>query len=130
LERLVYQGNKEEFRRAFAGATVHDMFNWLSVLVLLPLELVSGYLERVTKLLVDVMLKANLDAKEPEMLSALTKPFTNVIIQLDKKVLEAIANKNASEDAQILKHVCGFDQKLNQTILFKLKINLLIILLH
>ncbi|MEM1117985.1 MAG: Na/Pi symporter, partial [Bacteroidota bacterium] len=27
----------EEFRRAMAGATVHDFFNWLSVLILLPL---------------------------------------------------------------------------------------------
>jgi sodium-dependent phosphate cotransporter len=31
-------GNAEEFRRAFAGATIHDMFNWLSVIVFLPLE--------------------------------------------------------------------------------------------
>ncbi len=34
----------EEFRRAMAGATVHDFFNWLSVLVLLPLELLFGVL--------------------------------------------------------------------------------------
>lgn len=33
---------KEDFRRAFAGATVHDFFNWLSVLVLLPIEIASG----------------------------------------------------------------------------------------
>ncbi len=32
----------DEFRRAMAGATVHDFFNWLSVLVLLPLELAFG----------------------------------------------------------------------------------------
>jgi sodium-dependent phosphate cotransporter len=29
----------EEFRRAMEGATVHDFFNWLTVLVLFPLEL-------------------------------------------------------------------------------------------
>ena len=34
----------EAFRRAFAGATVHDMFNLLTVAILLPLELVTGYL--------------------------------------------------------------------------------------
>lgn len=34
--------SKEDFRRAFAGATVHDAFNWLTVLVLLPIEVVSG----------------------------------------------------------------------------------------
>jgi sodium-dependent phosphate cotransporter len=34
--------NKNDFRRAFAGATVHDVFNWLTVLVLLPLEVITG----------------------------------------------------------------------------------------
>ncbi|WAR19519.1 NPT2B-like protein [Mya arenaria] len=34
--------NKNDFRRAFAGATVHDAFNWLSVLILLPLEVATG----------------------------------------------------------------------------------------
>jgi sodium-dependent phosphate cotransporter len=42
---------REEFRRALAGATVHDFFNVLSVTILLPVELVTralfgtGYLE-------------------------------------------------------------------------------------
>ncbi len=31
-----------EFRLAIAGATVHDFFNWISVLILLPLELMFG----------------------------------------------------------------------------------------
>ena len=34
--------NRNDFRRAFAGATVHDMFNWLSVIILLPLEVLTG----------------------------------------------------------------------------------------
>ena len=34
--------NKNDFRRAFAGATVHDMFNWLSVIVFLILEVATG----------------------------------------------------------------------------------------
>ena len=39
---LGQSGDKNQFRRAFGGATVHDMFNWLSVLILLPLEWASG----------------------------------------------------------------------------------------
>jgi sodium-dependent phosphate cotransporter len=35
-----------DFRRAFAGATVHDLFNLLAVAVLLPLELLTGLLSR------------------------------------------------------------------------------------
>jgi solute carrier family 34 (sodium-dependent phosphate cotransporter) len=34
----------EEFRRGFAGATVHDFFNIFAVAVLLPLELLTGFL--------------------------------------------------------------------------------------
>ena len=33
-------GDRNQFRRAFAAATVHDMFNWLTVFVLFTLEIV------------------------------------------------------------------------------------------
>ena len=33
---------RDEFRRGFAGATVHDMFNWLAVICILPVEYISG----------------------------------------------------------------------------------------
>jgi sodium-dependent phosphate cotransporter len=34
----------EEFKRAFAAATVHDFFNVMAVAILLPLELITGWL--------------------------------------------------------------------------------------
>ncbi|MFH1791065.1 MAG: Na/Pi symporter [Candidatus Omnitrophota bacterium] len=37
---------KEEFRRAFSSATMHDFFNVLTVLILFPFELCTGYLEK------------------------------------------------------------------------------------
>ena len=46
LVSLGHVTRREEFRRAFAGATVHDFFNWLTVLVLFPLELATGYLAK------------------------------------------------------------------------------------
>ena len=36
----------EDFRRAFAGATMHDFFNVCAVAVLLPVELATGFLGR------------------------------------------------------------------------------------
>ena len=39
----------EEFRRAFAGATIHDFFNWLTVVVLLPLEIAFGMLATMSR---------------------------------------------------------------------------------
>lgn len=46
LVSMGHVARSEEFRRAFAGATVHDFFNMLTVLVLFPLELFTGFLER------------------------------------------------------------------------------------
>lgn len=72
--------------RAFAGATVHDCFNWLSVLVLLPLEVVSGYLHHVTRLVVATFnIRSGKDA--PNLLKIITEPFTKLIIQVSSSVL-------------------------------------------
>ena len=38
----------DEFKNAFAAATIHDFFNLLSILVFLPLELVFGVLEKLS----------------------------------------------------------------------------------
>jgi len=38
---------KEEFKRAFSAATVHDFFNLLSVVIFLPLEIAFGFLEQI-----------------------------------------------------------------------------------
>ena len=43
---LGHMGRVDEFRRAFPVAICHDLFNYLVVLVLLPLELMTGYLQR------------------------------------------------------------------------------------
>jgi sodium-dependent phosphate cotransporter len=39
-------GRRAEFRRAFAGATMHDFFNLLTIIVLFPLEQATHFLEK------------------------------------------------------------------------------------
>lgn len=73
--------NVASLHRAFAGATVHDCFNWLSVLVLLPLEAATGYLHHVTGLVVaSFNIRGGRDA--PDLLKVITEPFTKLIIQV------------------------------------------------
>ena len=43
---LGHMGRPEEFRRAFPVAVCHDLFNYFAVLVLLPIELMTGFLQR------------------------------------------------------------------------------------
>lgn len=44
-------GRREEFRRAFAAASVHDFFNVMSVAILFPLELATGFLSKSARAL-------------------------------------------------------------------------------
>lgn len=46
LVSLGHIRQSSEFRRAFAAATVHDFFNVMAVIVLLPLELIFGIISR------------------------------------------------------------------------------------
>ncbi|MDG1410798.1 MAG: Na/Pi symporter [Acidimicrobiales bacterium] len=39
----------EDFKRAFAAATVHDFFNLLAVMILLPFELLTGWLSQAAE---------------------------------------------------------------------------------
>ncbi|MEI5617209.1 thymidylate synthase, partial [Streptomyces brasiliscabiei] len=39
---------KDEFKRAFASATIHDFFNLLAVAIFLPLEMAFGILEKIS----------------------------------------------------------------------------------
>ncbi len=45
---LAHMGRPDEFRRAFGAATVHDFFNYISVALLLPLEMATGVLEKAS----------------------------------------------------------------------------------
>ena len=102
---IVQIGDKEHFRRAFASATVHDMFNLLSVIVLLPLELVTQYLFRLTKAMVQIYNCQSTNGAPEEVqnrvLKKITKPITNLFIQLDKNAIEKIALAKANETIEV-----------------------------
>ncbi|KAM6940578.1 solute carrier family 34 member 2a [Xenentodon cancila] len=89
LVAMTQAGDRSTFRRAFAGATVHDFFNWLSVLVLLPFEVATGYLYVVTKLIIDSFQIQSGEA--PELLNVITDLLTEAIVELDESVISGIA---------------------------------------
>ena len=78
----------EHFERAFAGATVHDCFNFLTVSVMLTAEVSTGYLYTLTSTITSHGLgqtssnetEANTGNKM-NFLGSLTKPLTSRIIQ-------------------------------------------------
>lgn len=48
LVSLGYMNDKVSFKKAFAAATVHDFFNLIAVTLLLPLELATGIIQKVS----------------------------------------------------------------------------------
>ena len=126
LVSLGQMGDREKFRRAFAGAIIHDTFNFLSVLVLLPLELATHYTEIVSGEIIK-LINFETSVTEPEFLSAITKPLTNKIIQVDKDVLTQIAKNLTFGNETLIKHFCEIKINSTYTIVEKCKLNLKII---
>ena len=73
---------------------------------MLPLEMATNYLEITSKILVKPLQNHNPNAKEPEMLNAITKPLTNSIIQIEKSILDKIATNQSSDSDRLIKQVC------------------------
>ncbi len=80
-------GDRDEFKRAFSGAVIHDVFNLITAVTLLVVEQIPpGFLFTVSNSIVSGMEKGALEEEPPEILKCLTKPLTDYIVQIDKKV--------------------------------------------
>lgn len=79
---LAQAGSREEFRKAFGGATIHDVFNWMCVIVLLPLEVISGYLFYLTKAIVDSLDVSGSSKTKRDLLKTITKPFIRLFVEV------------------------------------------------
>jgi solute carrier family 34 (sodium-dependent phosphate cotransporter) len=106
--------NRNEFRRAFAAATIHDCFNFMTVIVLLPIEASAHYLQFISS----AIIAGYGDLKQAEKssgftLKTMTKPFTTAVVSIDKKLITKIATEKnstllaAMESKPILKTFMG-----------------------
>lgn len=87
LVSLVHINRSGEFRRAFAASTVHDIFNILSVIVFLPIQLHTNFLGKMSELLADVFSNVG-GMKLFNPLGAVTKPVIHqLIILFDKNAM-------------------------------------------
>ena len=76
---------KEEFKRAFSAATVHDFFNILSVIIFLPLEMAFGFLEKLGSLLSSLFYgSADASIKGFNFVKAATAPMVGTFKDIAK----------------------------------------------
>lgn len=73
--------HKVQFRRAFAAATVHDFFNLLTLFILFPLEMATGYLQKTATVLSQAFQGAG-GMKLGDPLKAATMPTIHLMTDL------------------------------------------------
>ncbi len=74
---------KEDFKRAFSAATVHDIFNLIAVAIFLPLELIFGLLEKLAAATAHLFVgSADISITGLNFMKPLTKPGVNLISDL------------------------------------------------
>lgn len=100
LTSLGQSGNRAQFRRAFGAATMNDIYNFLCYLVILPLELSTGVIERISSIFVEPLSGAK--GSKFDTLNALTDPILRKIIQLDEETIaEVSANGTNSSSSAV-----------------------------
>ena len=77
LVSLGYLKNQLHFRNAFAAATIHDIFNILTVLILLPIELATGILERSATALAGFLYGTSSGLSYSSPIKSAIKPFAD-----------------------------------------------------
>ena len=75
---LAHIGRRDEFERAFPIAICHDIFNYLAVLILLPVEMATGYLRRTASMLAETLGQVGGVEYESPLSAALSAGFAPV----------------------------------------------------
>jgi sodium-dependent phosphate cotransporter len=89
--------NQKQLADAFAGATIHDIFNFLTVAILLPLEVLTGYLNHLTAALVRGANSEEGDSWEGPV-KHIIAPLGSRILIANKAVTNAVAGGGTCDD--------------------------------
>jgi len=81
LVSLAHIGRKDEFEKALAGATVHDFFNLLAVMVLFPLQLITGFLSASAAFLANLFQNIG-GLKFASPIKIVVQPLKQLIVEL------------------------------------------------
>jgi sodium-dependent phosphate cotransporter len=82
-----YIRSNDNYKKAFAAATVHDFFNILAVAIILPIELATGFLSKLSIGAANFMYGASASVKYKSPLKAAIKPLTKSIQGIGTDVL-------------------------------------------
>ncbi|GAB4304851.1 MAG: Na/Pi symporter [Myxococcota bacterium] len=83
---LTHVGRKEEFKKAFAGAIIHDAFNFFTVIILFPIELATGFLAKSSEFVAH-LISGEKSFHFTSPIKIIIKPFSDLIINFFTSIL-------------------------------------------
>jgi sodium-dependent phosphate cotransporter len=86
-------GDGEELERAFAGSSVYFIFNFATLIILLPLEILTGYLYVLTKAMLPSSVGQGENWEGP--IKKIVSPLVKLLIVANKKLIDDIATGEA-----------------------------------
>lgn len=90
---LGHIGRKKAFRRAFAAATVHDIFNLIAVIIFMALELATGILQKIGATAAEFLVGgADVSVKGFNFIKPITKPVIGAVKDFAEMIYAPWAN--------------------------------------
>lgn len=116
---IIYRG-KSNFEVAMTAGIIHDMYNMLTVVFLLPMELWFHPLERTSGWLIGLIGTERKDIGHVQFLSYIVKPFSDAVILIDASKIKNLTEKQnltiVPSDESLIKRCCNEERIGNQTI--------------
>lgn len=92
---LSQMGNRYKIERAFSAASIHGLFNFLTVAILFPLELASGFLSKLTNSIAEGA-ETGRDESYEGPVKKFVKPLRAKLLQSNKSLIKKVASKEKS----------------------------------
>lgn len=115
---LIVYRKKQNFEIAMTAGIVHDMYNMMSVVFMLPLEMILHPLEYVSIWMLNLFgTNSHTEIGELQFLSHLVKPLVDLVIVIDKeKISHYSPNDIVPSDVSLVKRCCNEERIGNETI--------------
>lgn len=114
---LIVYRKKQNFEIAMTAGIVHDMYNMMSVVFMLPLELLLHPLEILSSLMLQLFGNdSRTEIGELQFLSYLVKPLVDIVIMIDKeKTANLDPNTIVPSNESLIRKCCNEERIGNTT---------------
>lgn len=110
---LIVYRKKQNFEIAMTAGIVHDMYNMMSVVFMLPIELLFRPLERLSSWMLNLIgTNSRTEIGQVQFLSHLVKPLVDLIIVIDKsKTANLDPNVIVPSNVSLVKKCCNEERQ-------------------